>query len=152
MPGVDLVVGVVCHEGEGAVCKGEYGAWVWFALHGAGGDATCGGCDVVCEDGEVFGGVGVGGPVESVFVESAGAAFAVEDAVYGLYGGDVCGADAAMVDDACGGGCEALSGGGGGDDPLAVFCAEHDDFSTGEEPADVCLCGGGHGEVEGGGV
>jgi len=61
------------------------------------------------------------------------------------------GADAAMVDDACGGGCEALAG-GGADDPLAVFCAEHDDFSTGEEPADVCLCGGGHGEVEGGGV
>ena len=53
MPCVDLVVGVVCHEGECAVCQDEYGAWVGFALHGAGGDATgiCG--DVVCKDGEV---------------------------------------------------------------------------------------------------
>lgn len=70
MPCVDLVMGVVCHEGEGAVCEGEDGSGVGFALHGAGGDATGIGGDVVCKDGEVCGGVGVGVPVEAVLVEA----------------------------------------------------------------------------------
>lgn len=53
VPGVDGVVWVVCHEGKCAVCQGEEGACVGFALEGGGGDATGRGGDVVCEGGEV---------------------------------------------------------------------------------------------------
>lgn len=53
VPGVDGVVWVVGHEGEGSVCEGEEGSCVWFTLEGGGGDAASGGGDVVCEDGEV---------------------------------------------------------------------------------------------------
>jgi len=71
VPGVDLVVGVVRHEGECAICKDEYGACARFALDGAGDDAAALGGDVVCEDGEVCGGVGVGLPVVAVLVDAA---------------------------------------------------------------------------------
>jgi len=53
VPSVDLVMGVVGHEGECAVGEGEDGAGVGFALEGAGGDAAATAGDVVCEDGEV---------------------------------------------------------------------------------------------------
>lgn len=150
MPSVYLLVGVVGHERERAVRQHENGTRVRLALHGAGDDATCLGCDVVSKDGEVCGGVGVGVPVIAVLVEATRATLDVEDAVDGLDGGYVGGADTSVIDNAGGGGGDAFTA--GVDNPLCILRAEHDDLATREHPAYVRLCGCGHGEVEGGGV
>lgn len=125
MPGVDVVVGVVGHEGEGAIHQGEDGDAEGFSHDGAACDAAPLGEDVVSEDGEVLRGEGVLGVVVGELVEAAGATLTVEEAVCSGDSGDVGGADAAMVDDAGGGGSEGGSG-AGLEYPLAVFCAELD--------------------------
>ena len=125
VPCVDVVVGVVCHEGKCSVCKGEDGGAMGFAEDCSAGDAAALGEDVVCEDGEVCGDEGVLCVVIGELVEASGSAFAVEESVCGGDGGDVCGADAAVVDDACGGWGDGTAC-GGLDYPLSVFCAELD--------------------------
>ena len=150
MPSVNLLVGIVGHESERAVRQNEDGTRVGLALHGAGDDATCLGSDVVSKDGEVCGGVGIGVPVEAVLVKATRATLDVEDAVDGLDGGDVGGADTPVVDNAGGGGSDAFAA--GVDYPLGILRAEHDDLATREHPAYIRLGCGGHGEIESGGV
>lgn len=59
VPAVELVHGVVGHEGQGAVFQGEDGAGLRLAQDGSARDAAALGEDVVCKDGEVAGGVGI---------------------------------------------------------------------------------------------
>ena len=122
VPGVDVVVGVVGHEGQCTIFQRKDGDAVGFAQEGAGGDAATLHEDVVREDGEVLREEGVLGVVVGELVEAASAAFGVEDAVSRGDGGDVSGADAAVVDDARGGGREWPTG--GLEDPFAVLGAE----------------------------
>lgn len=123
VPGVDVVHCVVCHEEEVAGAGGEDGDALRFVEDGAAGDAAFGGGDVVCKDGEVFGGVAVEFVVVEVFVDAAFSAGAVNDGVVGEDGGLLSGAVVAAAGDPC-----VLCGDGGfvagGDDPLGVFCAE----------------------------
>lgn len=147
MPSVHLLVGVVGHERERAVRQHEDGTRVRLALHGAGDDATCLGCDVVSKDGEVGGGVGIGVPVIAVLVETPRASLDVEYAVDGLDGGYVRGADTPVIDDAGRGGGDAFTA--GVDNPLCILRTEHDNLATREHPAYVRLSCCGHGEVEG---
>lgn len=148
MPCVDVVHGVVGAEEEVAGCGGENDGGVGFFEDVAAGDALFACCDVVCKDGEVCGGVGVGFVSVSVFVDASAASLCVEDAVCCAYGGYGHGAVVALVVGACVGGGEACAAGGGFDDPFGVHGAEHDDFVSGVHPADGGLGGGVHGEVD----
>lgn len=85
---------------------------------------------MVGEDGEVAGGVAVVFVVVGVLVDAPCSSFAVEDAVVGLDGGDVAGADAAVVGDADAAGGDGAAAAGVVDDPFRVFCAEHDDVAA----------------------
>lgn len=149
VPCVDVVVGVVGHEGHSAICQGVGSDTERLAQQCAAGDAATLGEDVVCEDGEVLRDEGVLGVVEGELVEAAGASLAIEEAVGSGGGGDVSRADAAMIGDADAGGCHGAAG-GGLYDPFAIFGAQLDGGASRYDPADGSLRLGGHGEVHGG--
>lgn len=102
--------------------------------------------DVVGKDGEVRTHVAVAFVAVAVLVDAAGTALAVEHAVEGMDGRDVGRADAPVVAQADARSADAALG--RGDDPFAVFRAEHDGVAVRCHPADGGLGGCAHGEQE----
>lgn len=92
--------GVVGHEDGGAVVQDKEGAGVGLAEEAAVSDAAPTPEDVVGENGEVAGDVGVAPEVISVLIEAAGAALEVDDFVCCHNGGYVGRAYIAVVVDA----------------------------------------------------